>query len=227
MAPVPPGRKVTSHGGTQSGGFTLLEALLSIVLLTFVLGALYGSFFTVQRALDRFDGVTLKYQEIRNVLDAMRRETESAFLVHSGASFDSQGETSFIIKDRDILGKPASSLQLSSFTPRGSGTKSVSYYILEKELTLSLYKQEAPLFASSGTEPQQQQLDMLNLEMEMVEGIESFSVETLYRDDWIKTWDASETGTLPDLVRFSISFDDRGKIVKLTEYARPRAGKTL
>jgi hypothetical protein len=61
----------------------------------------------------------------------------------------------------------------------------------------------------------------------MIDNIESFSIETLTNDKWIRTWDSGETGKLPDIVRFSIVFDDKGKLVKLTEYARPKTGKQL
>jgi hypothetical protein len=63
--------------------------------------------------------------------------------------------------------------------------------------------------------------------MEMIEGITGFMVETLYYNKWVKTWDASEIGKLPDVVRISIVFSDRDREVKLTEYARPRIGNSL
>ncbi|MBI4839084.1 MAG: prepilin-type N-terminal cleavage/methylation domain-containing protein [Nitrospirae bacterium] len=59
---------------SRRAGFTLIEVLLSLVLLTVMLGAVYGSFFSVQKALERFNGVSLKYQEARTALDIMRRE---------------------------------------------------------------------------------------------------------------------------------------------------------
>jgi prepilin-type N-terminal cleavage/methylation domain-containing protein len=46
-------------------GFTLIEVLVSLALLTIVLGAIYSSFFSVQNALERFDSVSLKYHEAR------------------------------------------------------------------------------------------------------------------------------------------------------------------
>ena len=63
--------------------------------------------------------------------------------------------------------------------------------------------------------------------VEAVEGIEGFTVETLFNNKWVRTWDTADTDKLPDIVRVSIEFDDNGKTVKLTEYARPKIGKQL
>jgi prepilin-type N-terminal cleavage/methylation domain-containing protein len=84
-------------------GFTLIEVLLSLVLLTIILGTVYSSFFTIQRALERFDGVSLKYHEIRSALDVMRREVESAFLYQSPFLTSTKKQTAFVMKDRDIF----------------------------------------------------------------------------------------------------------------------------
>jgi len=63
--------------------------------------------------------------------------------------------------------------------------------------------------------------------MGIIEGIENFSVETLYNNRWVRTWDTKQTGSLPEIVRLRIEFDDNGKKVVLTEYARPKIGKQL
>jgi hypothetical protein len=44
---------------------------------------------------------------------------------------------------------------------------------------------------------------------------------------WVKTWDSNNTDKLPDVVRITVEFDDNGKNVKLTEYAKPRVGRKL
>ena len=83
---------------SSRGGFTLIEVLLSISLLVIVLGVVYSSFFTVHRAIERFEGVSLKYHEVRTVLDIMRREIEGAFLETSDAG---RNQTGLVIEDRD------------------------------------------------------------------------------------------------------------------------------
>ncbi len=210
-------------------GFTLIEVLLSLVLLTIILGVVYSSFFTVQRALERFDSISLKYHEVRTVLDFMRREIEGALLKNPQPSNpdNNNNQTAFVIEDRDIFGKPASRLHLTAFSFKGSGLNEISYYVQEKDEALILVKTESPLFTLSTDKSQTKALPSRGYTLEMIEGIEGFTVEMLFNNKWIKTWDTEETGTLPEIVRVSIEFDDKGKKVKLTEYARPRLGRQL
>ncbi|MBI5050377.1 MAG: prepilin-type N-terminal cleavage/methylation domain-containing protein [Nitrospirae bacterium] len=212
---------------SQRGGFTLIEVLLSLVLLTIILGAVYSSFFTVQRAIERFDGVSLKYHEARTALDIIRREVEGAFLSelrtqNSPASLREAGQaelrTYFLIEDRDIFGKTASRLRLTAFTSTGSGLSDISYSVEEKNGMLKLAKTAVPAAIS----PLQNEFPV-----EIIDGIEGFTVETFFNNKWVRTWNTAQTAKLPDTVRISIAFDDRGKKVTLTEYAHPKIGKQL
>lgn len=191
---------------TQNSGFTLIEILISLTLLTIVLGAVYGSFFSVQSVLERFDKVSLKYHEARTALDIMRREIESALPDNS----------TFVIKDRDLFGKNISSLDLTAFSFKGYGIKTISYYVEEKDGKLTLFKKEA----AAGIQSRE-------YTMEAVEDIEGFTVETLFNNKWVQTWDTANTNKLPGFLRVSLEFDDNGKKVKLVEYARPRVGNKL
>ncbi|MBI5407746.1 MAG: prepilin-type N-terminal cleavage/methylation domain-containing protein [Nitrospirae bacterium] len=202
----------------SASGFTLIEVLVSITLLTVVLGAVYGSFFSVQRALERFDNVSLKYHDARTALDLMRREIESALLKDTGADTETGkgGKTDFIIKDRDLLGKSTSILNFTAFSLKSSTANTILYYVEEKDEKLDLLKKEAPSVIKAK-----------EYTMEIVEGIEGFTVESLFNGKWVKTWDTSNTGKIPDMLKISIEFDDNGKKVKLTEFARPKIGKNL
>jgi type II secretion system protein J len=197
-------------------GFTLIEILVSLTLLTIVLGAVYGSFFSVQRALERFDNVSLKYHDTRTALDIMRREVESALIKNSNSKEKDVPKLSFIIKDRDVFGKSTSYLNLSAYSFRGTGLHTVSYFVEEKEGKLNLMKSEAPAA-----------LPAEEYELEIIEGIESFTVETLYNRKWVRTWDTENTGRLPESIRIHIEFDDNGKMVEMTEYAKPKIDTRL
>jgi general secretion pathway protein J len=198
-------------------GFTLIEILISLTLLTIVLGAVYSTFFSVQRALERFDNISLKYHETRTALDIMRREIEAAIVKNPRADEKSkQIKAGFVIKDRDVFGKTTSSLDLTAFSFKGSNLNTVSYYVTEKDGRLDLLKSERPAAVPSK-----------EYKADIVGGIESFTVETMFNQKWVRTWDTEETGRLPEIVRISIEFDDNGKLVKLTEYARPKIGTQL
>ena len=203
-------------------GFTLIEVLISITILAIVLGAVYGSFFSVHRALERFDNVSLKYHEARTALDIMRREIEAALIIKNDSDPYGEDETIeklqpvFVVKDRDILGKSTSSIEFTAFTFKGTSINNISYFVEEKETTLNLYKKEAPAL-----------LQAKEYKADVIEGIESFTIEILFNNKWIKTWDTLNIEKLPQMVRVSIEFDDNGTNVKLTEYARPKIGKQL
>ncbi len=193
-----------------------MEVLISLTLLTIVLGAVYSSFFSVHRATERFNGVSLKYHETRIALDIMRREVEGAVLKNPMARKESMNRTSFIIRDRDIFGRKASSFDLTAFSFRGGKVDTISYFIRANEGKLELMKSVTP--SISGKE---------GYTIGMIEDIEGFNVEILFNNKWVGTWNSSDTGKLPDVLRLNIEFDDHGKKVKLTEYARPRIGKQL
>jgi len=192
-------------------GFTLIEVLISLTLLTVVLGAVYSSFFTVQRAIERFDNVSIKYHEARTALDIIRREIESSILKTEESAKD---KTLFVIKDRDVFGKNTSSLDLTSFSFKGYNLNAASYFVKENNGRLDLLKTEAP----AGIKAK-------GYTLEVMENIEGFTVETLFYNKWVRTWDSVKTKKLPGLVRVIIEFEDNGRMVRLTEYARPMAGK--
>lgn len=204
----------------ETAGFTLIEVLISLTLLTIVLGAIYSTFFMVQRALERFDNVSLKYHEARTALDIIRREIESAYIKKPQNKDITRNKTLFLVKDRDIFGNSASTIYFTSFSFRDKNLHVISYSVEESENKLKLLKMEAPAVTISA-------LFSSLYQAELMDGIEGFSVETLFNNKWVKTWDASQINKLPDSVRVSILFDDNGRKVKLTEYARPRINKSL
>jgi general secretion pathway protein J len=196
--------------GNRKGGFTLIEVLVSLTLLTVVLGAVYSSFFSVQRAVERFDNVSLRYHEARTTLDIIRREVEAAILKNPKQE-DVIDRASFEVKDRDIYGKTVSSMDFTAFSFRGIGMSAVSYFVQENDKVLTLMKNEKPpIIKSEG------------YAVALIEGIESFTVEVLFNNKWVKTWNAADTRKLPEAVKTTIAFEDNGRIIKLSEYARPR-----
>jgi len=209
-----------TSGGTEA--FTLVEVLVSVSLLTIVVGALYASYFSVQRALDRYDGVALKYHEVRTTLDMMRREIESAIFEEAGRPATGNG-VDFSIEDRDIFGRSASVLKLTAYSFRGGGLIEAVYSVENQDGKLLLLKTEVP---PSGTSAP--------VTVTMIEDIDSFSIEAFFRGKWVRTWNASDTGKLPESVRISIRFrpessrsGENEKVVDLTEYAQPMIGRKL
>lgn len=206
-------------------GFTLIELLISLTLLVIILGAIYSSFFTVNRAFERFDNVSLKYHEARMGLDIMRREIESALFM---TSEQDKKRTGFVIKDRDRFGKTNSEFQFTTFSLKNNLPVRVTYFIDEKDGSLRLLKKVVSVmspFPETIMKEGSEQADEFSTEI--IDGIEGFTVETLFNDKWVKTWDTTLTGRLPDIIRITIELNDNGREVKLTEYARPMMGKRI
>lgn len=202
------------RGGRSA--FTLIEVLIALVLLTVVLGAVYTSFFSVNRAIDRFDTVAMKYHEARTTLDMMRREIESAIVSNPRSEGEKKVSAAFVIKDRDVLGVSASLLEMTSYSFRGNSVITVSYSAAMKDGKLTLIKQESPPFYKDR-----------GYTFEVMDNIMGFTVETIFNNSWVKTWDTATTGKLPEIIRLSIEFDDNGKTVTLSEYAQPMIGTKL
>jgi prepilin-type N-terminal cleavage/methylation domain-containing protein len=209
----------------QARGFTLIEILLSITLLSIVLGVVYTSFFTAERAIIRFNGVNLKYHEMRTALDIMRREIEGAFLKKLDLSHTPDViKPVFLIEDRDVFGKTTSRLHYTTFAYKGGGTQFISYSVREKNGILNLIKTVSSPFTPSGTSTSTRKEKYVS---EIIEDIKGFTVETLFKNKWVKTWDTEQTGKLPYIIRLSLEFDDKGSKITLREFARPHVGRNL
>lgn len=204
----------------QTTGFTLLEVLISITLLVVVLGAIYSTFFMVQRAVSRFEKISLKYQEARTILDMIRREIESVYIKKPQNKDITLNNTLFLVQDRDIFNHSASSIYFTSFPFRDKNLHIISYSVERDNDTLKLLKMDAPAVTISTLFSHLQRI-------ELMDGIEGFSVEMLLENSWVKTWDSSQVNGLPARVRISILIDDNGEEFQLTEYAQPRIGNQL
>lgn len=184
-----------------AGGFTLLEVLIALLLLVLLAGALYGTYFSVSRATSAARERTGQLRDLRVTLDLLRRELSAAW--YNGAN----RRLHFVVEDRDVFGKPASTLDFTAFTvPRqgsapSSDVMSVRYHPLERgESRLILYRQTRDLYLESKTEP-----------YPLTGGIEGFLVECHDGNAWVRSWDTALNGRLPKAVRVTITVlvDDR------------------
>jgi general secretion pathway protein J len=192
-------------------GFTLLEVLISVAILSIVLTAVYSTFFLAQRAVDGIDESLVKLQEARRALDIMRCELDSSFFEKTDSG------TILQVKDRDFYGKSASELTFTTFSVLRPGLSKVSYYIEERDGSLHLFKKIAlPQKASEETDG-----------VEIIENIEAFSIEAKYRDQWVKTWDTDINRDTPEEIRINFSFKLKDRVVALSDIATPRSNKPI
>lgn len=186
----------------STNGFTLLEVLLALALSSFVLVALYTTFFTTDKVVSGIDEKMVKLQEAREVLDMLRRELESMFYKKDSAY------TKFKIVDRDDFGKQTSRVGFTTFSGTGSELKSVEYFVKKENGKLLLVKKFLPLFDER--EP---------FEITVIEELEEFIVEA---NRGLKTWDSELTLRIPDYVSLTLKFPINNKTVTLRQRAYPK-----
>jgi general secretion pathway protein J len=215
-----------SNNRQANTGFTLIEVLIAVGILSVVLAAIYSTFFLSHRAVEGMDESMLKLQESRRAIDILRRELDSAF-------YTGEDRNTFLkIQDRDIYGKQATQLTFTAFSPLRPGLSRISYYIEDKNGKLNLFKKvESPYtnennplsspFSKGGRG------GFSDEGVDIIEGIEAFSVETMYGGQWVKTWDTDISKGIPDEIRIGLSVIINGNKMTLFDVAKPRVGKSV
>lgn len=195
-------------------GFTLLELLVALVLLVLLSGALYGTYFSVMRGSEASRERTEPLRDVRVALDLLRRELAAAYFDGSNTRLH------FIVEDRDIFGKPASTLDFTAFTVPKSGSvpssdvMAVRYRPVERdEQKMILSRQTQDLY-----------LDAKPLPYPLTENIEGFLVECYDGNQWVKSWDTALNGGLPKAVRITLLVQGSDKPVGFSAIVVPRLG---
>lgn len=171
-------------------GFTLIELMIAIAIMSAVLLALYSSFLLAGRAMFQAGDSSVRLQESRAFVDTLKRELEAVRYSRDN-SF-----CVFKIDDRDFYGRQASSLTMTTTTPLIKGMAKINYTVEEQNGRLVITKSMASAFSGEAKD------NRINL----VEDIESFTVQAKYRDDtWVKTWDGLLANTAPAEVKITLT----------------------
>lgn len=211
IPPHPPLSKGGLRGGKEwEGGFTLLEVLIAVAILSIVLTAIYSTFFLSHRAIEGMDESMLKLQESRKAIDILRRELDSAYYKNDDAN------TFFKVLDRDVYGKQAGQLSFTTFSILRPGISKVTYYIEEKDGKLNLFKKVESPYNKEETEG-----------VDIIEDLEAFTIEAKYNDTWVKTWDTDINKKKPDEIRISLSMMIKGRKVTIFDVSRPMVERSI
>ncbi|HXX56653.1 MAG TPA: prepilin-type N-terminal cleavage/methylation domain-containing protein [Thermodesulfovibrionales bacterium] len=215
----------------QGDGFTLLEVLIALAIFSVVIAALYGTFFFSEKAVDAVGDSLLRLQEARSLVDTLKRELESAFY-DSTLTSNNKSYTVFKIDDRDYYGKQASQVLFTSFSPLLPGLARITYIVEETDGKLTLKKKIISAFAQKDE----------TKSVELMEEIDSFTIEAKFGDKWVKTWDTALTKKQPDEIRISLKIrtkKDTGKekerspertdsdSMTISDIAKPRFRQTI
>ena len=203
------------YGISRNSGFTLLEVLITVVLLGILSAALYGSYFGVIRARDRASSGMESRRELGATLDLIRREVSSAPRIISGIT---DKRLRFVVEDRDNFGAPSSTLTLTTLAPPAGQTRNesgivvITYRMAEKDKKRILIRQEHDLFSEESTDPAYPQM----------ERISSFLVECYDGSKWVKSWDSTINMSLPKGIRITVQVEEDGKAVEFSTLSVPR-----
>ncbi len=207
--------------GMQRGnrGFTLIEVLITIAIMAMVLIALYSTFNLANRALFGVDQSLVKLQESRAFVDTLKREIESAFY-SKDISY-----CVFKMDDRDFYGRQTSSLTVTSSSPLIKGIANINYAVEERNGILVITKSMVSAL-SQATEISR---------MDLLEDIESFTLQAKYQNAWVKTWDSSLSKITPDEVKIILTIrmknregEDKNALpFSIFETARVRVGTAI
>ena len=197
----------------HKSGFTLLEVLIAITIFSIVIAALYSSFFLSQNAVYALDESLLTLQESRGIIDRMKREIETAFYSND------KTYSSFLIEDRDFYGKQTSRISFTAFSPLKPGLSKISYTVEEEGEKLILKKKIESAYYQ----------DEDKKSIDLMEDMESFTVEAKYDDNWVRTWDSELAKKIPDEVRITVlvKIGDKQKQISISDIARPKIGRIL
>jgi len=175
-------------------GFTLIELLIAIAIMSVVLAALYSAFLLADRALIQVDGSSLRLQESRAFVDTLKRELE-AVRYSEDNSF-----CVFKMDDRDFYGRQTTSLTMTTTTPLMKGLAKINYAIEERDGRLVITKSMVSAFSREAEETR----------VDLVEDIESFTLQAKYQDTWVKTWDSSLSKKAPSEVKITLTMRMKG-----------------
>ncbi len=194
----------------RSAGFTLIEILVAVGLLSVILAAIYGTFFLSHRALEGMDESMVRLQESRRALDILKRELDSA--VYSA----DEKNTLLRIVDRDFGGRQAVQLTFTTLSVLRPGLSRITYYIEENDGRLNLLKK----VESPGSDQETEGVDI-------IEDMEAFSIEAKYSDGWVRTWDTEVNKDIPAELRIGLTMKVRERKVTLFDTASPRTGRPI
>ncbi|GFE57255.1 type II secretion system protein GspJ [Geobacter sp. AOG1] len=202
----------------RNGGFTLLELLVALALLTVLFAALYGTFFALTRGRDAATSGMETRRELRTTLDQVRRELSGAF-IRGPAPLGVKPLVPFVVEDRDSFGKPASTLTFTTFVPPRSDSAptsdqvTVRYRIVEHEKRLELTREAQDRYLAGTPVPYPQ-----------MEDVEGFLVECYDGSKWVRSWDTTPglNSGLPKAVRVTIRLKEGEEINEFSTIATPR-----
>ena len=185
-----------SEKSTRDSGFTLIEVLVAISLLTIVLTSIYGIFSAVSSAKERLDGDSADYQLARVLFDRLGRELRSYHPIDQ-LSFKGSGATD------SLFSLEFTSRAVSPLAGEGAGIAMIRYWLEPDpqgdQKNWVLLRSETPLHG-------QVQAGAKAKALRLAGGIAEMDLRYYNSGQWFDSWEA-QGGTLPELVEISLQLE--------------------
>jgi general secretion pathway protein J len=175
-------------------GFTLLELLVSIAILSMVLVMIYGTLSMGSRAWEKGEEDIEKVQRMRVVMNLLSREIKSTFPYKiTPSELDTHKEFYAFEGKKD-------SVSFVSTIPLKGGRRGLSWlsFWVESEEGLVVVERDA---LRSDIFKERDSIDELKSGKEEGEG----------EGEWKEHWDAEKEGTLPHAVKIELTFEEEGR----------------
>jgi general secretion pathway protein J len=183
------------------GGFTLLEILLALSVLSVILLLLFSAFTGAARVRETLSSRSREFRQIRLVLDRVGTDLMGAFATTA------REESALTLREDQISGMPAATLAFTAFQlPDGDSGHppaeivKIRYFprIGADGVTLELHREQADLPFIENKIPLR--------ESTVAEGLRGFRIELYDGTRWVKEWPtvgAAKT-TLPKKVAITL-----------------------
>jgi len=203
-------RKWLRYGAKPQTGFTLLELILSIAILSAVLVTIYATLSMGLRTWDKGERDIEKVQRMRVVMDLLSREIKTAYPYKvTPSELDTHKEFYAFDGKKD-------SLSFVSCVPLRGGTGKLSWltFWVEDEKGLVVLERDAlrsDMFKERETIDKDEMVvldaGVTDIGLEYYRAAEGDTEEAAEEDTaWEEKWDAEEEGSLPKAVSVTVTF---------------------
>lgn len=182
-------------------GFTLLEMLVALAIAAIVITSISA----VVLALTRHNTTVIEHgrnqQALREAISILQQELSSVVIDKPG------GTARFNLENRDLYGKPASTLQFYTLNTAVAGKTSdqlrVRYSPTESPSGLVLRRSCADAFSVNQPDFQK--------DYPILGQLDGFLVECFNGSSWVSIWDSNMQTNLPQKIRITITIKRQGQ----------------
>lgn len=191
-------RKKNKPGET---GFTILEIIIALCLLSSLLLSLYTVFFPILKSTAIIETDLERLKRLSRFLDSFMMEGRSAY-------FNASNKNTLFNGNARFSGEyDSSSLSFTAFRSSSYGAagdlKGIKYYVQAGPEGSSVYKDMWDPYALENGMP---------IKVSVLEGIEALDFSFYNCKEWTKVWNASIEHRLPCAMKLTVSMLNRGSV---------------